>query len=204
MNDPALKGRGIEEKMLSMPKTLGTRNVMLNGFSSYIPNAPKEFARTPEMSLSKVSSQPRINSKQFVSTISFKELQCPSNAHRMRHFNKQMDMVWLHTKFINLKSMFSSNFFEKFFARFSNFLKFKWIPSILGLPHKVERVLSHTMSEMVQFHFSSSYAKFKNIAHSITNHAFECANSIAHFFYSFKNLRRFGLPRAKALGILYM
>lgn len=204
MNDPALKGRGIEKKMSRMPKTLGTRNVMLDGFTSYISNAPEEFSWTPEMSFSKISSEPRINSKKSVSAISLEELQGSSNTHRMRHFNKQMDMVWLNTKFINLKSMLVSNFSEKFFARYSDFFKLKWIPSVLGLPHKVERVLSHTMSEMVQFHFSSSCAKFKNIAHSITNVVIECANSVAHFFYSFKNLRRFGLPRAKALGILYM
>ena len=201
MNDPALKGRGIREKML-MPKTLGRRNVMLNGFSSYISNAPKEFSWTPEMSFSKVSSQPRINSKQSVSAISFEELKCSGNAHGMRHFNKQVNMVWLHTKLINFKSMLVGNFLEKFFARYSDFVKLKWIPSILGFPHKVERVLSHTMSEMVQFHFSCSCAKFKNIANTITNVVIECANSIAHFFYFSKNLRRFGLPRAEALGIL--
>ena len=177
---------------------------MLNGFTSYISNAPKEFSWTPKVSFSKISAQPRINSEKFVSAITLKELQGFGNTHRMRHFNKQVNMVWLHTKLINFKSIIKGNLFEKFFTRYSNLFKLKWIPGILGFPHKVERVLSHTMSKMVQFHFSSSCAKFKNIAYTITNVVIECANSIAHFFYSFKNLRRFGLPRAEALGILYM
>ncbi len=179
--------------MLKGPRTLGLSNVVLNSLTSYISNAPKELSWAPEMSFPKISSQERICSEQLVSAVSFEELQCSRNTHRMRHFNKQVYMIWLHTKFIDLKSMLSGNFSKNFFTRFSYLLKFKWIPSILGFPHKVESVLPYTMSKMVQFHFSSSCAKFKNIAHATKIGLIACANSIAHFFYSFKNLRRFGL-----------
>src|SRR3989344_6956129 len=101
---------------MSMPRTLGTSNVMFDSITSNITNTPKELSRTPEMSFSKVSSQPRISPKQSISRISLKKLKSFRNTHSMRHFNKQMDMIWLNTKLINLKSMVNGNFIKKFFT----------------------------------------------------------------------------------------
>ena len=176
---------------------------MLDSFTSHISYAPKEFPWAPEVSFSKISFQPGIGSEQLISRISFKELKSPGNAHRMRYFNKQMDMIWLHTKFVNLKLMANSNFSKEVITGFSNFLEFKWIPTVFWLPHKVKGILAYCMSKMGKFHVHFSCAKFKNTAHA-NKECGACADSTAHFLYFFKNLRRFGLPRAKALGILCM
>ena len=203
MNLLGLKSE-VSREMEKLPSTLGRSNIMLYGFASYISNAPKELSWTPEMSFSKVSSQPLMLFKDSISRITLKQLQSSSNAHRIRNLNKKMYMIRLNTKLINLKSVLGSNFLKNLFTKFSKLREFEWVFGIFRLPHKVEGILTSRMSKFTYFHFFSSYAKFKNIAHSIMNRICECANSITHFFYSFKNLRRFGLPRAEALGILYM
>src|SRR3989344_4843769 len=63
MNNPALKGEVSIDKMLKNKLTnprLRRSNVVLDGFSSCISYAAKEFSRTPEMSASKMVSQPGI------------------------------------------------------------------------------------------------------------------------------------------------
>ncbi len=191
---------------MSTPRTLRRRNVMLNGFTSYISNAPKEFSRAPEMSSFKMSSQPRMLLKNPISRISLKKLQGLGNTHCMGHFNKKMNVVWHYFKFVNLKSIFFSYFSQNFFTKFSKFFKLKWVFSIFRLPHEVKGILPNCMSEMCKFHFFSSCAKFKNTAHTITNVVDVCADSGAHYFYSFQNLRnrRLDIPSAKAQGILCM
>ena len=186
-----------------MPRTLGLGNVMLNSFTSHISNAPKEFSGAPEMSLSKISSQPFMLFKDSVGRISFKELQSFRNTHNMRNFNKKMYMVWLHAKLINFKSIFTGGFLDGSFAKPFDFAKLERVPCILAFPHKVKCILSDTVPKMCKFHFFISCTKFKNTAHAkIISGA--CADSGAHFLYYLKNLRRFSLPCAEAQGILCM
>jgi len=190
--------------MSEFPRTLGLGNVVLDGFTSNITNTPKEFSWTPEMAFSKISSQPIMLLKDSISRIPFEELQGFRDTHGMWHFNKEMYVVWLNADFIDFKPIFSGNLSKRSFTKFFDLFKLERVPSIFAFPNKVKCILSNRVLEVCKFHFFSSYAKFKNIVHTTTNTIVECANSIAHFFYSFKNLRRFGLPRAEALGILYM
>src|SRR3989344_4904829 len=192
--------------MLNRPRTLGLGNVVLDGFASNITNTPKEFSMTPEMPFSKVSSQPRMLLKNSISRISLKKLKCFSNTHYMRDFNKEMYMVRHYFKFINLKIISFSYFPQNFFAKYSKFFKFEWVFCIFSFPHKVKSILPNRMSEMCKFHFSSC-AKFKNTAHAKTIGLDACADSGAHIFYYSQSLLRngrFGLPSAKAQGILCM
>lgn len=207
MNLPALKD-GVSKRKNKMltPKSIGTRNVVFNSITSNITNTPKEFTWTPKMSSSKMSSQPRMLFKDSISRVSLKKLESLRNTHHMRYFNKQMYMIWLNTQLINLKTMFFSNFPNYFLTESSKFFKLKRVLSIFRFPNKVESILSNCMSKFVKFHFFSSYAKFKNRAHTTIMCFVVCAYSGAHFLFSFYNLRnrRFSLPRAEALGILHM
>ena len=206
MKHPDLKVEVSKDKMSKRPRTLRLGNVMLDSFASYIADTPKEFSWAPEMSFFKISSKPWVNSKQSISTVSFKELECFGNTHCMWDFHKQMDMVWLDAEFIDSKVVSICNFSKNLFTRDPYFLKLERIPSILGFPHKVESILSYRMLEMFDFHFLSSCAKFKNTAHAIVNGFGACADSGAHTLYSIQNLRNggLGIPSAEAQGILCM
>ena len=187
-----------------MPNTLGLGNVMLYSFTSHISNASEEFSRAPEISFSKMSSQPGMLLENSVSTYPLKQLQGSAYTHRVRDFNKQMYVVRLYIKLINPKSVLRSNFSQYFFAKDSKLFKLERILGILAFPHKVKCILSDSMPKIADFHFFISCAKFKNSAHAKNIVFSACADSSAHFLYYFKNLRRFGLPCAEAQGILCM
>ena len=190
--------------MLKMPRTLGLGNVVLNSFTSNVSNTPKEFSRAPEMSFSEMPSQPRMLLENSISAYPLKQLQGFTHTHRMGNLYKQMYMVGLYIKFINLKLVLRSNFSQYLFAKDFKLFKFKRILSILAFPHKVKCILSDSMSKIADFHFFISCAKFfKNTAHTKL-YSSACADSGAHFLYYLKNLRRFSLPCAEAQGILCM
>src|SRR3990167_10184583 len=118
MNNLALKDEvSNNKKMSKRPRTLGLRNVVFNSFTSYISNRPEKFSGTPKVSFSKVSSQPRMLLKNFISRVSFEKLKSFRNTHSSGNFNKQMDMIWLNREFINLKFMFVSNFSQNFLTK---------------------------------------------------------------------------------------
>ena len=205
MNNLALKDEvSNKQKMSQRPRILGLRNVMFNSFTSYISNRPKKLTWTPKMSFAKVSSQPRMLLHNSICRIPFEKLKRLRNTHSSRNFNKQMDMIWLNRKFINLKSMFTSNFLQNFFAKHFKFEKLKGIFSIFGLPNKVKSILSCSVSKFLYIHFFISCARFLKKAHSTTTRVVECASFTAHSLFSFKNLknyRRLDAPYAKAYGI---
>src|SRR3989338_4376229 len=116
MNHLDLKVEVSEVKMSKRPRTLGLGNIVLNGFTSNISNAAKEFSGTPKMSFSKVSSQPRVLLKNSPSRSSFKQLKSHSNAHCRRNLNKQVDMVGLNVQFVNFESVQDCNFSQDLLA----------------------------------------------------------------------------------------
>jgi hypothetical protein len=132
---------------------LGRSNVMLDSFSSCIPNAPEEFARTPEMSCLKIISQPRMFLHDFESRIPFEQLQCLADRHCRRDFNKQMDMVHRNMELIDLASMPKCNFSYKSLAVNSNAIEFKWVHGIFGLPYEMEGILPEGMLKGLKIHF---------------------------------------------------
>ena len=190
--------------MSKRPNTLRLRNVVLNSFTSNVSNAPKEFSWTPKMSFSEMPSQPRMLFKNSISAYLLKQLQGFTHTHRMRNLYKQMYMVGLYIKFINLKLVLRRNFSQYLFAKDFKLFKFKRILSVFAFSHKVKCILSDSMPKIADFHFFISCAKFfKNTTHAKL-YSSACANFGAHFLYYLKNLRRFSLPCAEAQGILCM
>mgnify|MGYP005645023159 CR=1 FL=1 len=128
-------------------------NAMLNSFSSCISNAFEKFSWAPEMPLSKVFSQPRMFLQNFESAVPFKQLQCSTNRHCWRQFNKQMDMVNSDVKFIDFASMFNSNFMDESLTISFESIELKTIHSVFNFPHKAESILPEFMAKGFQIHF---------------------------------------------------
>ena len=145
---------------------LGRFNIVSNSFTSCIPNASEEFSWTPEMSCSKMVSQPRMFLHQFESRISLEQLQCLANTHCSWHLNKQMDMVNSDVQLINLKSISVSDLPDKKFTIHSDKLKFKWVSGIFGFPDKMEGILSEAMFKTLQIHFFAPKLTQENTAHA--------------------------------------
>jgi len=157
MNDPALKGEvSITKKMLKLTNPrLRRNNIMLNSFGSCVSNAPKEFSRTPEVSFSKVISQPRMFLEKLKGAISFKQLKSHTNTHGRGHLNKQVDMINTNVKFINLKPFSVSHLPQEKFTIHSKPVKLKGVFGIFNFPDKMESILSEAMLPRFQIHFLS-------------------------------------------------
>ena len=139
---------------------------MLNSFGSCISNASEKSSWAPKMSFSEIVSQPRMLLHQFESRIPFKQLQCFADRHCWWQLNKQMDMVHSDMKLVNFASMSDSSFIDKPFTINSNSKKFKWVPSILGFPNKMESILSKGMFKTFQIHFFAPKVKASKKAHA--------------------------------------
>lgn len=94
------------------------------------------------MSLTKMSAQPGMLTEKLVGAAAFEQLNSFGNAHRRGQTDKDMDVVSLNLKLEEFDTMSFGNLAQKLFAVLANNLKLKGVLSILGLPHKVERVLS--------------------------------------------------------------
>jgi len=143
---------------------LRRRNVMLNSFCSCVSNAPEELSRAPEMSFSEISSKPGMLMQKLKGRVSFKQLKSLADTHCWRQLNKEMDMVNSNMKLVNFTSMLDSNFMDKPFTINSNSIKFKGVPSILGLPDKMEGILSEGMAKTLQIHFFAPLKPAENKA----------------------------------------
>ena len=129
---------------------------MLNSFCSCISNAPKKFSWAPEMPMSKVIPQPRmLLLHQFVSRITFKQLQGSANTHCWRQFNKQMDMVNCDMQLINFTVMPFSRLADEPFTINLNSKKFEGVHCVFRLPYKMESILPEGMVMGSQIHFLS-------------------------------------------------
>jgi hypothetical protein len=167
MNNPALKGEVSLNKMLRQIKPRLRRfNIVSNSFSSCISNASEEFSWTPEMSFSKMVSQPRMLFKNHKSTISFEQLQGFADAHCNWHFNKQVDMVNSNVQLINFEAMPISNLPDKELAIHSNPIELHRVFSVFTFPDKMESVLSEGMFGRFQIHFFAPKSDRTNIAHA--------------------------------------
>jgi len=186
---------------------LGLGNVVLYSFTGNIPNTPEKLSWTPETSFSKISSKASMLFKDSVSRNSFKQLKRFANTHCVRNFNKQVYIIRLYIKFINLKTILRNNISQYFLAKNPKLLKLKRIHSVFAFPHKVKCILSNSMPKLADFHFFSSYAKFFKKAQTTLNMFGACANFVAHVLFSLQDLRtyrRFSLPCTKSQGILRM
>ena len=130
-------------------------NVVLNSFSSCISNTPKEFSWTPEMSSSKMVSQPRMFLHQSESTVSFKQLQSLADTHSDWHLNEEMDMVNSDVEFINFEPLSVSNLSQEKLTIHSKPVELKGIFGIFNFPDKMESILSKAMFSGFQIHFLS-------------------------------------------------
>jgi len=128
---------------------------MLHSFCSCVSNAPEKFTWTPEMSLGKILSQPRMLLHQFEGRVPFEQLQSFANTHCRWQFNKQMDVVNSNMEFVNFAPMFNSNFCDESLYINSNPIEFHRVSCIFRLPHKVEGILPEGMAKGFQFHFLS-------------------------------------------------
>ena len=140
-------------------------NVGLEDLNSNISNASEKLTRAPEMSLAKMSAQPRMLAKKFVGAATFEQLKGFGNAHRRGQADKDMDVVCFDLKLEDHHAMGSGNLAQKLLAVLANNLKLKRILRIFWLPHEVERVLSNTMAVAVKsfHHFSFLRAFFAKL-----------------------------------------
>ena len=137
-------------------------DVVVNSFSSCVSNASEEFAWTPEMSFSKILSQPGMLSHKLERRVSFKQLQSFADRDSCWQFNKQVDMVDSNMKLVDFTPMLDSNFCDESLDINSDSIKFKGVPSILGFPHKVEGILPESVFERFQFHFLAPQTFIRN------------------------------------------
>jgi len=139
---------------------------MLNSFSSCISNAPEKFSWTPEMPTSKIIPQPRMLLHQFESTIALKQLQCSTDRHCWRQFNKQMNMVNSNMEPVNFAPMLNGDFSNKSLAINLQPIKLEGVHSIFNFPNKMEGILSEGMFKTLQIHFFAPKPAQESIAHA--------------------------------------
>ena len=130
-------------------------NVVSNGFGRRVPDATKEFSRTPEVSFCKIVSQPRMFLQQTEGTVTLEKLKSFANTHSWRQLNEEMDVVNSDVKLVNFAPFTISNFSDEEFTVHSNAIKLHRVHSILAFPHEVESILSKAVLPRFQVHFSS-------------------------------------------------
>jgi len=130
-------------------------NVVLNSFGSCIPNTPKEFSWTPEMSMSEMVSQPGVLLHQLEGAITFEQLQSFANADSNWHLNEEMDMINSDVEFIDFESLPVSNLPQEKLTIHSKPIELKGIFNIFNFPNKMESILSEAMLPRFQIHFLS-------------------------------------------------
>ena len=145
---------------------LGRSNVVINSFHSCISNTSEKFSRAPEMSFSEIISQPRMLLQNSKSRISLEQLQCLADRHCWGQFNKQMDMVNSDMKLVDFTSVFFCDLSQKNLTINFNSNKFERIPSIFGLPNKMECILPEGMTKGLQIHFFPPESAVRNKAHA--------------------------------------
>ena len=128
-------------------------DVVLNSITSCISNTSEELSRTPEMSFPKMPSQPWMLVQKFKGCNTFKQLECFTNTHGGRHFNKKVDVINGDMQFINAESIFFSNFTDESFTISPDANELHWISGILRFPNEMEGILSESMSCTSQVHF---------------------------------------------------
>ena len=156
MNYPALKREVSRNKMLKLTSPrLRRSNIVLNSFGSCISNTSKEFSRAPEMSISKMVSQPGMLLHQFEGAVTFEELQSFADADSNWHLNKEMDMVNSDVEFIYFEPFSVSNLPQEKLAIHPQSIELKGVFGVFNFPDKMESILSKAMLPRFQIHFIS-------------------------------------------------
>ncbi len=189
------------------PRTLGLGNVVLDSFHSCVANTPEEFPRAPEMPFSEVLSQPGMLLQKLKGAIPFEQLQCHAHRHCAGHFNEQMHMVGSNMQLIDAESMPVSSFMDKPFTISPNKIELEGVPSILGLPHKVEGILPEGMIKTLQIHFFPPCLGTSKRAHAKQNVFYSDRDVHSHPSYALQfqelNFREDGIPpMLESIGIL--
>lgn len=148
-------------------------NVMLNSFDSCITNASKEFSWTPEMSFSKMVSQPRMLFHPTKSAVPLEQLQGFTDTNSWRDFNKQVDMIHSDVEFINLEPFSISNLPKEKFTIHPQPVKFERVFSVFNFPDKMESILPKAVFSGFQIHFLSPKSAKRYKAHANLNVYFE-------------------------------
>ncbi len=130
-------------------------DVVVNSFGGCITDAPKEFSRAPEMSFSKVVSQPGMFFEKFKGAVSFKQLKSQTNTHRRRHLNKQVNMINSNMELINLEPFSVSHLPQEELTIHPETIKLEGVFGIFNFPDKMEGILSEAMFSGFQIHFLS-------------------------------------------------
>ena len=130
-------------------------NVMLNSFTSCIPNTPEKFSWTPEMPMGEPIFQPRMFLHQLKSTVTLKQLQCSADRHCWGQLNKQMHMVNRNMQFIDSTAIAFSSFADETLAINFNTIELERVHGIFRLPHEVESILPEGMFKTCKIHFLS-------------------------------------------------
>jgi len=160
--------------MLKLTKPrLRRSNVVLDSLGGCVADAAKEFSRAPEMSFSKMPSEPRMFFEKLKGGITFKQLKSHTNTHGRGHFNKQMDVVNSDMKFVNLESSSVSNLSEEKFTIHFQPVKFERVFCVFNFPDKVESILSEAVFSGFQIHFLSPETLIRNKVLTMFNVYFE-------------------------------
>jgi hypothetical protein len=137
------------------------------------------LARAPEASLLEVFAQPRVLSKEFISTPSFKQIERTRDTHLRWEPHEHVHMIGLNVQFKDLHAVFTGNLSEEDLAMFADDLKLERIHCIFRFPNQVERILPYAMLITNNtFHFSHFPCNIDS-AHT-TQAKGECANYAAH------------------------
>lgn len=137
-------------------------NVVVNSFDGCVSNATKEFSRTPEVSMSKMSSKPGMFFEKFKGTVAFKKLKGFANTHRRGKLNKQVYVVSSDVQLINLAFPSISNLPDEKLTIHFQPIELKGTHCIFNFPHEVEGILSEAMLPRFQIHFQSSETLIRN------------------------------------------
>ena len=130
-------------------------NVVLDSFGSCVSNTPKEFSRTPEMSFSKMVSQPWMFFKKLKGTVAFKKLESFANTHSRGKLNKNVDMINSDVKFINFEPFSISHLPQEKLTIHPESIELEGVSCVFNFPDKMESILSKAMFSRFQIHFLS-------------------------------------------------
>jgi len=148
-------------------------DVVVNSLHSCVSDATKEFSRTPEVSFSKMPSEPRMFFEKTKGCITFKQLKRFADTHCRRELNKEMDMVNSDVKFVNPAFPSISNLPDKELAIHPQSVKLERVFSIFNFPDKMESILSKAVFSGFQIHFSSPETLIRNKVLTISDFSSE-------------------------------
>jgi len=97
------------------------------------------------MTVPKLSSEPLLSAKKFISRISLKQVKRLGNAHCGRYFHKAMDVVRHYLELVNANLVTKRCFAKKFFAIYFEPRVLENVLGVFRLPHKMVAVLSYAV-----------------------------------------------------------